>query len=97
MLFASLGLGRGQVVAIEAGRPVHMVGNDQRFQNRSWTSREHGNIRAPRKLQDLERVDDGMIESDVACGGHKAENLERLGRGQHHHDGRRLILPRDRW
>src|SRR5580700_5706113 len=79
-------------MTIQAGWPVDMVGNHQLFQNRSWTPSEDGNIRAPCKLQDLERVDDGMIKSDVARGGYKAENLEGLGRGQHHHDGRRLIL-----
>ena len=69
-----------------------MVGNHQLFQDGSRTPGKDGNIRAPGKLQDLEHVDDGMVESDVACGGHKAEDLEGLGRGQHHHDGRGLIL-----
>ena len=85
--------GRGQVVSIKTGRPVYVVGNDQLFQNRARTSREDRNVSPPRKLQDLERVEDGMIESDIACGGHETENLKRLRRGQHHHDGRRLVLP----
>ena len=55
MLLLRLGRGRGQFVTIEAGRPVNMVGNHQLFQNRSRTSGEDGNIRAPGKLQDLER------------------------------------------
>ncbi len=80
-------------MAIEAGGPVNMVGNHQLFQNRPGTSGKDGDLRAPRQLQDLERVDGGMFESDVAGGGHKAEDLEGFGRSQHHHDGRRLILP----
>ncbi len=75
MLLLYLGLGRRQIMAIQAGRSVDMVGDHQPFQNRSWTSREDTDIRTPRELQDLEGIEDGMIQSDVSCGGYKAEDL----------------------
>ena len=93
MLLLRPGRGRGQLVPIETRRPVNVLGSHQLSQNRARTSGKHRDIGAPGKLQDLERVDDGMIEFHIACGGYQAEDLKRLRRGQHHHDGRCFILP----
>src|SRR5271156_3485518 len=92
VLLTNSGRWHRQIVAIETGRSVDMVGDDQRFQNRPGTSREHRDIGAARKLENLEHVDDGMIESNIAGGGYKAENLKGLRRRQHHHDRGSLIL-----
>src|ERR1700761_5314784 len=80
MLLLYVGLGRGQIMAIEAARPVNVIGNHQTFQNRTGTPGKDGDLRAPRQLEYFERVDDGVIESDVACCGNKAEDFEGLGR-----------------
>jgi hypothetical protein len=80
-------------VSIEAGGPVHVVGDDQFAPDGLRTSGEHGDVCTVGELQNLERIDDGVVESDIARCGHQAEDLKGLGRGQHHHEGRGLILP----
>ena len=93
VLLARLRRRRRQDVSIQAGRAVHVVGDDQLAPDGLRTSGEHGNVCAVRELQNLERVDDGVVEPDIACCGHQAQDLKGLGRGQHHHDGCRFVLP----
>jgi hypothetical protein len=88
-----LGLWRRQVVSIEASRPMNVVGDDQLAHDGPRTPGEDGDVCAATELEELERVDEGVVESDIACGGHQAEDFKGFGRGQHHHDGGRLILP----
>ena len=69
MLLLRLGRGQGQFVTIETHRSINVLGGHQLSQDRARTPSEHRDVGAPGKLQDLERVDYGMIESYIACGG----------------------------
>lgn len=94
VLFLRLDRRRRQVRTVETRRTMHMLGRDQRTDDRMRATGEDGNIRPAGQFHQFQAVGDGVIEVDVAGGGDQSENLERLLLPEDRQDGSRLVLTR---
>ena len=85
-------VGGGQLVAVEAGRPVDVFGGDRRAHQRALAAGEHRHVAAAGQFHDAPRVNRGPRQRHVAGDRHDAGDLQFVGRGQRQKDRDGVVL-----